>query len=125
MTGAPRLAQALSHNATDRDATMKLGLFGTTAALALVAGAAQAEYSLTLLHTNDFHDRYEPISKYDSTCSTEDNEAGDCFGGVARLVTAGVGLRFFVAASLPLLSLRFSERSRWFVRSVDGTRTLA
>ncbi|WP_334062200.1 bifunctional metallophosphatase/5'-nucleotidase [Limimaricola cinnabarinus] len=67
---------------------MKLGLFGTTAALALVAGAAQAEYSLTLLHTNDFHDRYEPISKYDSTCSTEDNEAGDCFGGVARLVTA-------------------------------------
>ncbi|SDE86006.1 bifunctional metallophosphatase/5'-nucleotidase [Limimaricola pyoseonensis] len=67
---------------------MKLGLFGTTAALALAAGVAQAEYSLTILHTNDFHDRYEPISKYDSTCSTEDNEAGECFGGIARLVTS-------------------------------------
>ncbi|WP_432254648.1 bifunctional metallophosphatase/5'-nucleotidase [Limimaricola sp. AA108-03] len=67
---------------------MKLGLFGGTAALALAAGAAQAEYSLTILHTNDFHDRYEPISAFDSTCAPEDNEAGECFGGVARLVTA-------------------------------------
>jgi 5'-nucleotidase len=47
-----------------------------------------ADYSLTILHTNDFHARFEPISKYDSTCSAEDNTAGDCFGGTARLVTA-------------------------------------
>ena len=60
----------------------------TTCALALTAGAAQAEYSLTILHTNDFHDRYEPISAYDSGCSAEDNAAGECFGGVARLITA-------------------------------------
>ncbi|MEY2960368.1 MAG: hypothetical protein RLZ60_198, partial [Pseudomonadota bacterium] len=56
--------------------------------LALSAGAAMADYSLTILHTNDFHARFEPISKYDSTCSAEDNTAGDCFGGTARLVTA-------------------------------------
>ncbi len=67
---------------------MKIGLLGTSAALALAAGAAQADYSLTILHTNDFHDRYEPISAYDSTCAEEDNEAGECFGGAARLVTA-------------------------------------
>ena len=60
----------------------------TTCALALIGGAAAADYSLTILHTNDFHARFEPISKYDSGCSAEDNTAGECFGGTARLVTA-------------------------------------
>jgi 5'-nucleotidase/UDP-sugar diphosphatase len=59
-----------------------------TAALTLTGGMAAADYSLTILHTNDFHARFEPISKYDSGCSAEDNTAGECFGGSARLVTA-------------------------------------
>ncbi|KIN73620.1 bifunctional metallophosphatase/5'-nucleotidase [Sulfitobacter guttiformis] len=54
----------------------------------LTAGMASAEYSLTILHTNDFHARFEPISKYDGPCGAEDNTAGECFGGTARLVTA-------------------------------------
>lgn len=60
----------------------------SAAALALTAGTAMAEYSLTILHTNDFHARFEPISKYDSGCSAEDNAEGKCFGGSARLVSA-------------------------------------
>lgn len=60
----------------------------STCALALTATAAAAEYSLTILHTNDFHARFEPISKYDAPCAAEDNTAGECFGGTARLVTA-------------------------------------
>ncbi|SMO96018.1 5'-nucleotidase [Thalassovita litoralis] len=63
-----------------------LGLMG--GALALSAGLATADYSLTILHTNDFHARFEPISKYDSGCSATDNTEGKCFGGTARLVTA-------------------------------------
>ncbi len=63
-------------------------ILGGTAALALSAGAALADYSLTILHTNDFHARFEPISKYDSGCSAEDNTEGKCFGGSARLMTA-------------------------------------
>ncbi|MEJ6479107.1 MAG: bifunctional metallophosphatase/5'-nucleotidase [Octadecabacter sp.] len=59
----------------------------STGVLALSAGAAAADYSLTILHTNDFHARFEPISKYDSPCSAEDNDAGECFGGTARLIT--------------------------------------
>ncbi|MGC3939244.1 bifunctional metallophosphatase/5'-nucleotidase [Roseobacter sp. EG26] len=59
-----------------------------TAALALTSGMASAEYNLTILHTNDFHARFEPISKYDSGCSAEDDGEGKCFGGSARLVTA-------------------------------------
>lgn len=57
-------------------------------ALAMSATGALADYNLTILHTNDFHARFEPISKYDSGCSSEDNAEGKCFGGSARLVTA-------------------------------------
>ncbi len=53
----------------------------------LIASVSHAE-SLTILHTNDFHSKVEPISKYDSPCSAEDNAAGECFGGYARLKTA-------------------------------------
>ena len=60
----------------------------TTCALAVTATMAAADYTLTILHTNDFHARFEPISKYDSGCGEEDNAEGKCFGGSARLVTA-------------------------------------
>ncbi|OWU79496.1 bifunctional UDP-sugar hydrolase/5'-nucleotidase [Phaeobacter sp. 22II1-1F12B] len=60
----------------------------SAAALGLSAGAAAADYSLTILHTNDFHARFEPINKYDSGCSSEDNAEGKCFGGSARLMSA-------------------------------------
>jgi 5'-nucleotidase len=63
-------------------------LLTSVAALAVSAGAAAADYSLTILHTNDFHARFEPISKYDGPCSAEDNTEGKRFGGSARLVTA-------------------------------------
>ena len=52
------------------------------------AVSAHADSTVTILHTNDFHSRVEPISKYDSPCSAEDNAEGKCFGGYARLVTA-------------------------------------
>jgi len=47
-----------------------------------------AEYSLTILHTNDFHARFQPISKYDNNCSEKNNLKGKCFGGSARLIEA-------------------------------------
>ena len=64
-----------------------LPLLVATAALSL-SSLAQADDTITILHSNDFHSRVEPISKYDSPCSAEDNEAGECFGGYARVVTA-------------------------------------
>ncbi len=68
---------------------MKLpNLMLTVSSLVLSTGAAMADYSLTILHTNDFHARFEPVSKYDGPCSADDNTEGKCFGGSARLVTA-------------------------------------
>ena len=65
----------------------KTRLMASAAALALSAGAAQAEYVLHVLHTNDVHSRVEEINKYDSTCDEETSAAGECFGGVARIAT--------------------------------------
>ncbi len=65
---------------------MKRFLF-STAALALTAGVAQADYTLHILHINDLHSRIESVSKYDGTCGAEDEAEGKCFGGVARVAT--------------------------------------
>ena len=57
------------------------------AALALTSGTAWADYTLHVLHINDLHSRVEPINRFNSTCSPEDNAEGECFGGVARVHT--------------------------------------
>ncbi|MEL6840544.1 MAG: 5'-nucleotidase C-terminal domain-containing protein [Pseudomonadota bacterium] len=64
---------------------MKTRILTTTCALAITAGMAQADYTLHIIHTNDLHSRIEPINRFDSTCNAEDNAAGECFGGVARV----------------------------------------
>ena len=66
---------------------MSRRLLTSAAALAMTAGMAQAEYTLHVIHINDLHSRIEPINRFDSTCSAEDNAEGKCFGGVARVKT--------------------------------------
>ena len=56
--------------------------------LGLSAGASFADYTLTILHINDWHSRIESNNKFESTCSAEEEGAGECIGGAARLVTA-------------------------------------
>ena len=65
----------------------------TSATIALSTSAAYADFTLNVIHINDLHSRIEPISKYDNTCSEEDNSEGKCFGGVARLATKIAELR--------------------------------
>lgn len=62
-------------------------LWMSTAVLALTAGMAQAEYTLHVLHINDFHSRVEAVNAFDSTCSAEDAAENKCFGGIARVKT--------------------------------------
>ncbi len=57
-------------------------------AMALLLAISVHAETLTILHTNDFHSRIEPINQYDGRCSAQENMAGDCFGGAARLMTA-------------------------------------
>lgn len=64
---------------------MSFRILTAASVMAMFAGTAQAEYVLHILHTNDFHNRIEPINKYGSTCDAETEAAGECFGGVARV----------------------------------------
>ncbi len=65
-------------------------ILGSTAILAGLGMAtpAAADTTLHLLHINDLHSRIQPINRFDSTCGAEDDAAGECFGGVARVATA-------------------------------------
>ena len=63
-------------------------LLVVTAALAMSGGTALADFEPNVLHFNDFHSRIEPVNKYDSICSAEDDADGKCFGGIARMKTA-------------------------------------
>ncbi|WP_026352571.1 bifunctional metallophosphatase/5'-nucleotidase [Yoonia vestfoldensis] len=72
---------------------MTMRLLTTSCALALIAGSAYADYTLHIIHTNDLHSRIESISGSDSTCGAEANAAGECFGGVARVITQINALR--------------------------------
>ena len=47
---------------------------------------ANAE-TITILHTNDVHSKIQPINRFDNSCSAEDDQAGKCYGGYARLAT--------------------------------------
>jgi 5'-nucleotidase / UDP-sugar diphosphatase len=70
-------------------------ILGSTAILAglSMAAPAAAETTLHILHINDLHSRIQPINAFDSTCPAEDDAAGECFGGVARIATAVNQLR--------------------------------
>lgn len=72
---------------------MKHRLLGAASAIALFAGAAQAELVLHILHTNDVHSRIEQINGSDSTCNEEQAAANECFGGVARIASKVAELR--------------------------------
>jgi len=63
-------------------AALALSVF-SQAALA----AEGTPFSLRLMHTNDVHARYAPITKYGSACDPADADA-HCIAGVARLATA-------------------------------------
>jgi 5'-nucleotidase len=60
----------------------------SVSALCLSAGASLADYTLNILHINDWHSRIESNNRYESTCSTDEEMKGECVGGAARLVTA-------------------------------------
>jgi len=74
-------------------------LLAGTAVLALGAGTAQADFTLHVLHVNDFHSRIEPVNAFDSTCDAETEAKGECFGGAARLFAKVNELRDAIRAA--------------------------
>ncbi|CAH1248466.1 NT5E [Branchiostoma lanceolatum] len=44
-------------------------------------------FELTVLHTNDVHSRIEEIDPTGGSCNAAEAEAGECYGGMARMAT--------------------------------------
>ena len=62
----------------------RLALCATLAAL----GAPAQAFTLNVIHLNDMHSRVESVGETGSTCKAEDEAAGKCLGGAARVKTA-------------------------------------
>ncbi|HUT47988.1 MAG TPA: bifunctional metallophosphatase/5'-nucleotidase [Alphaproteobacteria bacterium] len=54
---------------------------------ALRQAAAETPFTLTVIHTNDVHDRVDPVSAFNNTCGAKDRAKKRCFGGYSRLMT--------------------------------------
>src|SRR5690606_3798915 len=68
-------------------ATLAVASGGGAASFSMSTARAQGTFKLNILHINDMHSRVESISRFNSTCSTEDEGEGKCFGGFGRLAT--------------------------------------
>jgi len=99
---------------------MTIRLLASTAGIALLAAPAWADFTLTILHTNDFHDRFEPINGSNSTCGEEDAAANECFGGIARLVTAAAEARERAGENVVLLDAGDQFQGSLFYQQYKG-----
>ncbi|MCB1407606.1 MAG: bifunctional metallophosphatase/5'-nucleotidase [Rhodobacteraceae bacterium] len=89
------------------------GVLGSAAFMALGALPGLADTQLHILHFNDFHSRIEPINRFNSTCSAEDDAQGNCFGGAARLFTLINQMRDAITAEGdPVLVLSAGDSSQ-------------
>jgi 5'-nucleotidase len=77
---------------------IRLMLVLVLSCVTLSSATAQERWTLTILHTNDFHSRLQPINRFDVTCSEREAAEGQCFGGTARLVSKVAEIRKVAAA---------------------------
>ncbi|PIK40016.1 putative 5'-nucleotidase-like [Apostichopus japonicus] len=72
-----------------RSATFLCSLF-----LASFVTISEANFNLTILHTNDEHSRFDEFGPSDfDKCTKEFQESGACYGGIARRVSAVKDIR--------------------------------
>ena len=73
---------------TRRDFLVTTAAAGTAFYLPRILSAAPTgKQAFTILHTNDFHARFEPINGFDSACSPEDAAEAKRAQGDATTIT--------------------------------------
>ncbi|XP_032670459.1 protein 5NUC-like [Odontomachus brunneus] len=45
------------------------------------------DFTITIVHTNDMHARFEETSQLSTACTPKDSKEGKCYGGFARIAT--------------------------------------
>ncbi len=80
-----------------------------------VSQAYDIGYNLTILHTNDVHDRMKQFNARGESCSNEDKLNGQCYGGVSRRATMINGIRTTVRGNVLLLDAGDQfQGTNWF-----------
>ncbi|CAK9801437.1 Protein 5NUC [Anthophora plagiata] len=70
--------------------------------------------TVRIVHTNDMHSRFEQTSKLSTVCAKKEAEAGECYGGFARIATL---IRQARKSPIPCLFLNAGDTyqgSTWF-----------
>ncbi|XP_041352269.1 snake venom 5'-nucleotidase-like [Gigantopelta aegis] len=73
-------------------------------------------FNLTIMHTNDVHDRFEETSKYSGKCRPKDKLAEKCFGGTARMKTEIKKIRSMYPNSILLDAGDQYSGTLWFYK---------
>ena len=70
--------------------------------LLFLAGSVTAELHLSILHNNDIHAHFDPVSASTAACRDPDDPDNPCYGGIGRLVHAAKVFKERVPNSLML-----------------------
>ena len=63
------------------------GLVISVAAFGAASNIGEADYNLRILHMNDFHSRFQPVTKRGGVCDLKKvtRPGKECIGGIARI----------------------------------------
>lgn len=77
---------------------------------------------ITFLHTNDFHARFEQFNLDGDTCTKEEAENRECYGGLARMVTKVKEMRNENPSTILVDAGDQLQGSNWFYQ-YEGSAT--
>uniref|UniRef100_A0A0K8RK29 Putative 5'-nucleotidase/apyrase n=1 Tax=Ixodes ricinus TaxID=34613 RepID=A0A0K8RK29_IXORI len=73
---------------------MKCLFFLTLLSISSAASSSSGDvFSIALLHTNDIHSHFLQSDGRGANCSEKKAAKKECYGGIARIVTKGKGIK--------------------------------
>ena len=103
---------------SSRKMILKVGLLvnslRTACVLLVLHYQSLLAYDVTIIHTNDIHDRMVQFNSRGGRCDMEDAEQGECYGGVARRATIINNIRNSVPNVLFLDAGDQFQGTNWF-----------
>lgn len=64
---------------------LSIGVIFMICPLVLMSPVGEEDLTITIIHTNDVHSRFAQTNKHSGSCSVQEEESNQCFGGFARL----------------------------------------
>ncbi|KAJ8023875.1 5'-nucleotidase [Holothuria leucospilota] len=88
----------------------------------MIVARSVSSIEITFLHTNDFHAHFEQFNIEGDTCTREEAENRECYGGVARMVTKVKEMRKENPSTILVDAGDQLQGSNWFYQ-YEGSAT--